>query len=204
MPELNGIYAQQPDAALDIAERVIRENLTLETIRALVRGYVRPEHRERSGREEVHNHRGAATSVKSTTKKVQQAPAPDTREGQANLIHPLEDAPLPDHPSHVARPSTAPTEPQLHSAAPATPDTEIAEPTDDTDLLLLREAAAALESVASRASGLPVSPSTDQALALAERALVQIRSNVTDAALAQVRIAKPSRYQLIDTLSTSS
>jgi hypothetical protein len=93
----------------------------------------------------------------------------------------------------------APTEPPLYSAAPPTADTEMADPTNDTNLPLLREAAAALESVASRASGLPVSLVTDQALALAERALVRIRSNVTHAALAEVRLAKPSRYQLIDT-----
>jgi ParB-like chromosome segregation protein Spo0J len=199
MLELNAIYAQHLAAALDIAERVIRENLTLETVRALVRGYVRPEHSESSDRDESRNRRGAAISVKSTTKKVQQAPAPDTREGQVNLIHTPDDASLPDRSAHPIRPRMAPTEPHVYSAAPATADTATADATDDTDLPLLREAAAALESVASRASGLPVSPSTDQALALAERALVRIRSNVTHAALAQVRLAKPSRYQLIDT-----
>ena len=69
----------------------------------------------------------------------------------------------------------------------------------DLVLRIRGEAAAALESVASRASGLPVSLVTDQALAFAERALMRIRSNVTHAALAQVSLAKPSRYQLIDT-----
>jgi ParB/RepB/Spo0J family partition protein len=199
MLELSVLYVRQPDAALEIADRVVRENLTLETIRAHVRGYVRPEHRDSPGREEAHNRRGAATSVKNNTKPARHELASDIRDDQADLPHSPKDVPLPDHPTHATQLSIAPAEPQPHIEARTDPQAETTDPTDDTDLLLLQEATAALESVASRASGLPVSLSTDQALAQAERALMHIRSNVTHAALAQVRLVKPARYQLIDT-----
>ncbi len=55
--ELGSLYAQQPDAAL--ADRVVHENLTLDTIRTLVRGYARPGRREFSRAESI-EHRGVA------------------------------------------------------------------------------------------------------------------------------------------------
>ena len=67
MLELGGLALQQPDAALQLADRVVGENLTLETIRALIRGYVRPERNASSERENVHNRRGTATSVREIT-----------------------------------------------------------------------------------------------------------------------------------------
>jgi hypothetical protein len=53
--ELAPLYAQQPTAALALADRVVYENLTLDAIRALVRGYARPERR------------GPATNVQGIT-----------------------------------------------------------------------------------------------------------------------------------------
>jgi len=67
MLELGGLAMQQPELALQLADRVVDENLTLESIRTLIRGYVRPERSVRSDREQLHNRRGTATSVQEIT-----------------------------------------------------------------------------------------------------------------------------------------
>jgi hypothetical protein len=46
MLELGTLYTRQPAMAGDLTDRVIQENLTLEVVRHLVRGYARPEKRE--------------------------------------------------------------------------------------------------------------------------------------------------------------
>src|SRR5262249_38413412 len=66
MLELGSLAMQQPDVALQLADRVVGENLTLAAIRTLIRGYVRPERNVRSDREQLHNRRGAATSMQKS------------------------------------------------------------------------------------------------------------------------------------------
>jgi ParB/RepB/Spo0J family partition protein len=45
MLDLGTMYVQQPTYAVALADRVVHENLTLEVVRKLVRGYVRPSQR---------------------------------------------------------------------------------------------------------------------------------------------------------------
>ena len=46
MLELGSLSTHQPEVALMLADRVVQENLTLDAIRGLVRGYARPEARD--------------------------------------------------------------------------------------------------------------------------------------------------------------
>jgi hypothetical protein len=67
MLELGSLSTQQPEVALTLADRVVHENLTLDAIRRLVRGYARPEPRDTS-RIGSAERRGAATKVQEITK----------------------------------------------------------------------------------------------------------------------------------------
>ena len=62
--------AQQPAMALQLADRVVEDNLTLETIRTLVRGSVRPEQRVRQEEQDVNRaqQRRHATEQKDFTR----------------------------------------------------------------------------------------------------------------------------------------
>ena len=77
MLELASLYTQQPKLAVTLADRVVRENLTVEAIRAIVRTQ-RQAGRKRVGREEEHNRRVGATSPRccSTTTAGSTSPAP--------------------------------------------------------------------------------------------------------------------------------
>jgi ParB family transcriptional regulator, chromosome partitioning protein len=66
--ELGSLYTQQPEVALTLADRVVHENLTLDAIRSLMRGYARPEARDAS-RIGSAKRRGAATKVQEITKR---------------------------------------------------------------------------------------------------------------------------------------
>jgi ParB/RepB/Spo0J family partition protein len=65
--ELATLYMQQQDTALIVADRVVHEHLTLDAVRSLTRGYLRPEPLPPIERENKHNHRGAATLVPEIT-----------------------------------------------------------------------------------------------------------------------------------------
>ena len=51
----------------ELADRVVHEHLTLDAVRSLTRGYMRPEPSPAVERENKHNHRGAATLVPDIT-----------------------------------------------------------------------------------------------------------------------------------------
>src|SRR5262249_28125417 len=76
MLELGTLYAQQSDAAVKLGDRVVSENLTLEAIRSLVRGYARPEQHTASDRDILHKRRGTATFVQNITSTPQTFMAP--------------------------------------------------------------------------------------------------------------------------------
>ncbi len=71
MLELGSFYAQQPDVALALADRVVQENLPLDAIRGLVRGFARPEKREGS-QVGAAKRRGIATKVLEITNQLEQ------------------------------------------------------------------------------------------------------------------------------------
>ena len=77
--ELAPLYAQEPATALALADRVVHENLTLDAIRALVRGYERPQRRE-SSRAETIDHRGATTNVQEITDAAMELLTPPVRD----------------------------------------------------------------------------------------------------------------------------
>lgn len=174
MLELGPLYARQPDVAVTLAERVVHENLSLDALRALVRGYVRPERTaapsgipsegqdvatstvqqddgeqqrlvKTANRDESHERRGAATR---------------NDEGQVSG-----DRPRGDRQPEVAG--------RASGAVGLEPSSGVVD-ADGADLLLLEEAAAALVLVAARAETLPVEQ-TISALDQIERAVREIR-----------------------------
>jgi ParB/RepB/Spo0J family partition protein len=75
MLELGPLYARQPADTLALAERVVQEQLTLDTVRAAVRSYVRPPTPAAPARDEKNNQRGTALLVPSVTSGVAEPPA---------------------------------------------------------------------------------------------------------------------------------
>ena len=172
MLELGSLYAQRPEDALLLADRVVNENLGLDAVRALVRGYVRPEraaptipapkqddapstrtvasepqpHAAPSHRERMHNRRGAATLMADARGSDEQVGVDDPA---------VPGSPLPD--------------PPLASQGHDAPET------DNADLVLLEEAAQALAHIAARATSLPAGLRAAHALDQIERALHEIR-----------------------------
>jgi ParB family chromosome partitioning protein len=173
--ELGSLYAQQPDAALALADRVVHENLTLDTIRTLVRGYARPGRRESSRAESI-EHRGTAIPVQEITDDLIQPQMTrirdkrNERRGTATAIQaqatderPI--LPLSSAPADRSNPAWrgelgSPPAPMLLAS---------------TDRTLLQEAADALTFLASRADHLIVDTTTEQALDRAESALRELR-----------------------------
>jgi len=176
MLELGILYLQQPSLALELADRVVQENLTVEAIRAAIRENKQPDSREQPIREEAHNRRAGATSVQDVTNA-----APSDLDGAVRVDE--QDSPRPTRPAPGATQDDEHTLPFASASTPQTPVREphtAASPMADsagsvTDLLLLQEAARALASVAARAETLPMSEIMEQTLDQAEHALAAIR-----------------------------
>jgi len=156
MLELSILYLQQPSVALELADRVVQENLTVEVIRAAIRENKQPESRAQPIREETNNRRAGATSVQDITNPILPGIDRDARADEREARHLMSSAPraTSDEQEFVSSASSA------RSAA---------------DLLMLQEAAVALASVALRAETLPMSEITEQTLDQAERALIATR-----------------------------
>jgi ParB family chromosome partitioning protein len=172
--ELGPLYAQQPAAALALADRVIHENLTLDAIRALVRGYERPQRRE-SSRAETTDRRGATTNVQEITNDSTELPTPpirDKRHEHRGAATSKQDAPDAQSTRICSigqgdRSDAAWTGAGIPPLDPTTPSLH-----DDT---LLQKAADTLTILASRADQLPVDVRNVQALDHAEQALKELR-----------------------------
>jgi ParB-like chromosome segregation protein Spo0J len=168
MLELGSCYAQQPDAALALADQVVGQNLTLDAVRGLIRGYARPEVREES-------HVGAAKR-RGAAMKVQEITKPPVTEHTTNdnaqrTAIDLQDAPgrrdVSEPPQrHSDLPAVAPGEFILlaHSRMPAV-----------TDEALLQQAAEALTLVASRVDQLRMNELSRQLLDQLEAAITILR-----------------------------
>jgi ParB/RepB/Spo0J family partition protein len=175
--ELGSFYTQEPEMAMDLADRVVHQNLTLEAIRSFVRSDTWSERRMSPDREVKHNRRGAATSVQDVT-NLSPAAAPEPFPRLAAS---------PERQSSVAGP---PLGANLHASRKNDPVptlgtttdryTQALGPVDDmmesnADLLLLQEAAAALVAIAIRAATLPTGLLTEHALDQAEQAVTELR-----------------------------
>jgi ParB-like chromosome segregation protein Spo0J len=85
--ELVALYARQPKAALALADQVVREQLTLDAVRAAVRDYTRPAPAGDNARDEKNNQRGTAPVVTDNTNERMPPDVPGgaALPGQANV-----------------------------------------------------------------------------------------------------------------------
>jgi ParB family transcriptional regulator, chromosome partitioning protein len=196
--ELSTLADEHPTEALVVADRIVAENLTLEAVRTLLRGYVRPARGSRRVREAEHNRRGAATSVQEITNGVSEISVVcDTSHTSARqpvtTNHPVVDSPA------SAQVLSLPGS-DKHSLLEQSPNTarRDADAESSDSLTLLRNAATALATIAARSNDLPLSTSASLALDQAERALAQVRSVLTHSAMTQT-VPTSTEYQLVET-----
>jgi ParB/RepB/Spo0J family partition protein len=176
--ELSVLYTQQPGTALELADRVVHENLTVVVLRALIRDAkhaVPP----LSDREEQHNHRANATPVQEITTELRSDPTanpydqtPERLTNQSAAAHSADPHSLSASPRAQSREARAG---QLRHGL-GVPN-EAAEGV--RELLLLQQAAAVLTSLASCSDALPPGPATNCALAQVEQALTALRRTLT-------------------------
>src|SRR6266545_2928545 len=90
--ELGALYTREPEAALSLADQVVKEQLTLDAVREAVRNYVRPASSGGDIRDEKNNQRGTALVVTNSTNMDVLPPAPGgvTSPGQ-ELVHDTEE-----------------------------------------------------------------------------------------------------------------
>lgn len=160
--ELGVLYHQNPDLAVDLAERVVRENLTVEAVRARI-GEQRKHTDQDDDREEGHNRRAGATSVQDITNARSAAGRTDEHARDGETDSQLTGAP---EGSALRRPRSErahePTERQGAGGPTA-------------DLTRLQEAVATLASLAARVDQLPNEPHVEQVIAQGEQALAVLR-----------------------------
>lgn len=198
MLELASLYLQQPTAALELADRVVHENLTVQAVRMLIRDAARSGQRSHSSREEEHNRRVGTTSVQDVTSDSPRTSAQHTYdevpECTSTSQHPAA--------SRLDQPEFN-LEQTLSSNPPANqlqPDVNPGDTMDAiTDLTLLQEAAAALASVASRAEALPIGALTAERLETIEDALMSMRRALVCRILPADALAQHGSYSLIGT-----
>jgi ParB family chromosome partitioning protein len=169
MLELGSLYTQQPELALTLAERVVHENLTLDAIRGLVRGYARPDARDASHISSAER-RGAATKVQEITNSL------STHQDRHPSPQPTETIPtksdISDLLRRVSYPPVASVEADAFLSGIQIPTV--------IDELSLRQAAETLTILASRANTLPVNEINRQLLDQLETALSILRRAFTD------------------------
>jgi ParB/RepB/Spo0J family partition protein len=169
MLELGVLDAQQPDAALELADRVVNENLTLNALRALIRGYARPERREPDA--EPANRRGAATSVQDVkSKPFDPSASSGLREAENNRRGATTQVPS-DATTSIAHSDRG----RASLAGQSIGDTA-----DTANLAALQHAATTLALIAARAEQLPGGAMTLQVIDQAERALSQMRQTLAE------------------------
>jgi ParB family chromosome partitioning protein len=164
MLELGSCYAQQPDAALALADQVVRQSLTLDAVRRLIRGYARPEMREET-RASSEDRRGAATKVQKITNDLGTNNEQHLNPQFAAIFSDTPDTS--DPPPGAGHPSVVPV---AEGVFP--PDVQLPVLTDD---VRLRQATETLTHLASHADELPVNKTSRQLLDQLETALFILR-----------------------------
>jgi ParB family chromosome partitioning protein len=170
MLELGVLDVHQPDAALELADRVVNENLTLDALRGLIRGYARPERRESTP--EPTSRRGAATSVQDITNMSSDPSASSGVREEENNRRGAATQDSSDTATSSARSG--------RGGATLTGQSMLDNATETADLLALQQATTTLASIASRAEQLPGGTRTLQVITQAERALRQMRQTLTE------------------------
>jgi ParB/RepB/Spo0J family partition protein len=162
--ELAGIAQREPSQAAALAEQIIRENLTLEALRTLLRvGPAQPS-TEPTAREELHNRRDVATIVRDSTN--------ESIEGGSHVSATYDGA------------ADAPTYRPSNDAVPGQEVGWAAKCESETLALVahLKQAVVALEQIAADASALPVDTTVQAIVLRAEHALAVIRWRLHDLA----------------------
>jgi hypothetical protein len=197
MLELGILYTQQSDAAIEFADRVVSENLTLEAIRSLVRGYARPEQHTASGSDIKHKRRGAATSVQDVTSEQQMLVAPAAGEDVPPAVEaaPGKASSMPGIWPLLADPASTQRAPrQLDERV-----TPFGTPHDAVDRLThLEDAAATLMDLAEHADDVPGQPAAMCAIHQAEQALFVLRRALLERTISEVVWPRQRVYRLID------
>jgi ParB/RepB/Spo0J family partition protein len=183
MLELGSLYTQQPEVALTLADRVVQENLTLDAIRSLARGYARPEARDAS-RIGAAERRGAATKVPVFTNGMNQPAVQEVhnnmkeRSQAATTSHDSPDEPsaLPSLSEYVGLPVVA---------AGRTITTSLSQISLANDERLLQEVTETLTALAARADQVHVNEMTRQTLDKLEAAIIALRRALSRSVTAQ-------------------
>jgi hypothetical protein len=172
MLEIATLFSTQPDDAVALADRVVVENLSLDVVRAHIRGYARPERHTPT----------ALSSITPNVPEVYDAPWEDV-ERQQTSPRPVEEASsgYPREPGEATVHEHIRTDEPITGHRSGTGEAGAAAPLgpavdDVSDLVLLEEAAAALALIASRSSTLPSGRRTTQVLEQLKRSLAEIQS----------------------------
>lgn len=183
MLELGPCYAQQPDMALTLADRVVGENLTLDAIRGIVRGYARPEVRVES-RAASTERRGTATKVQEITNTVTELDLNvrderhERRGAAIDWQHDLTAPPMPLQ-------GKGRTDPSDSASAGAGISSLARMSALSPDGILLQEVADTLTILASRTDELSMNTTSEQVLDQLETALQRLRRAFSERAAAQ-------------------
>ena len=184
MLELSALVAQRPDDAERLADRIVAEQLTLEQVRALVRGYTRPSQAVTSDRENENNRRGAATIVGNITG----AQAADSQHGTRQ--EPTDEAQGDTMQTGSARASVSTRASRL-----AQPEHNGAEQDDPATI---EDIAVELAAIASRATHLAPDAGLEAALEEADRALGEIRLALTRKAFGSAAASRGYRLSNLE------
>jgi len=159
--ELATLYQRQPQIALELADRVVNEQLTVEEIRAIIDRQAEDQDVS-SPREKKNNRRASATSVQDVTNDRSLSPS-------GTFVSVDYDDDTATERGYSLEKGT------LANSVPSTNMPYDDEACDSTDLRLLKQAVALLADVASRADTLPNCQITNQALDEADRSLRILR-----------------------------
>jgi ParB family transcriptional regulator, chromosome partitioning protein len=155
--ELAGVAQREPGQAAALAEQVVRENLTLEALRTILRAGAPNTPTEAVAREALHNRRDIATIVRDSTN--------ESVEGRSQVSTTYDGA----ADASAQRPG---------NDAASGQEVGCAEKRESETLALvaqLKQAVVALEQIAGNASALPVDATVQAIVLRAEHALVVIR-----------------------------
>ena len=168
--ELNVLYQRDPHRANDLADRVVREHLTFDAVRALI-DHQSNGSQERSAREKQHNRRAGTTSVQDITS--------DDASQPITTIHQMDS----DRPTIMPGGTTMPIASTSQSLL-ATSDQGIITAVDSGSaanlpnaLTLLQEAAAALADIESHAHLLKSNADIDRLVDAAANSVESLRAD---------------------------
>ncbi len=196
--ELATLYQRQPQIAVELADRVVNEQLTVEVVRAIINSQADTQE-VHGARDEKNNRRAGATSVPDVTISESTLGAP--AQGIASRLPDAAAAEFSRSPVGApARSSVHPVSPserlvdQRDDTTPST-DTEHAL---DTSLTRLEEAAAVLTSLAAHADDVPGQVAATKAIAMAEQALDVLRRALLTRTIAATAWPRQRAYRLLE------